>query len=193
VPSGAATGPLADLDGDGNAETLWLSVPTAQGERRMGVAFSGGGGSDLRVDSASPVGFVAFAEDVDSSPAIQILVSDNRQAQLFTIGDCTLQPVRNQSGDQYSFDLGFGDFGTGVGCLPSGDQRLVGLNVVSDDGTTVNWTRTVVEVNGNQARNGAQTTGTFTRPGDAQGIDSLHTISCGTRTIEHDGVRQPEG
>jgi hypothetical protein len=101
--------------------------------------------------------------------------------------------VTNPEGEQYLFDLGFRGTGTGVGCHDAGGgRRLVGLNVTEDDGTTVSWTRTVIERDGLSASNGRTDDGTFAHGADDEAIDLLHTISCGDRTIADDGIQQPQ-
>lgn len=104
--------------------------------------------------------------------------------------DCALAPVTNSEGDAYDFNLGFLEtVGTGVGCVDiDGSQQLVGLDITDDVGTTVGWTRTVIELDGTRARNGEVTKGAFTRPRDDAEIELLRDITCGDRTIVEDGL-----
>jgi hypothetical protein len=157
--------------------------------RQIGVVTAAGAISTAEVPSASPIPLSLFVADADHAGGPEILASDGRLAQLFTYVGCKLEPVLNPQGRTYSFDLGFGDNGTGVGCATiDGKPSLVGLKALSDDGTTVHWTRTVIELDGTHASNGPVGSGTFTRPGDARAIERLHTIACGDRTIGADGI-----
>ncbi len=190
IPAGAATGTVVDVDGDGQQDTGWIVQDG--GTVTVGVATSAGGGARREFDSASPVMRSVLVVDVDQDAPVEILADDGRSVQLWEFAGCDIVDVRNAQGDPYVFSLGFTDVGTGVGCVDSGGhQQLVGLDVTSDDGTTVEWTRTVVHLEGGQARNGETTKGTFTRPGDAHAIDLLHRVTCGDRTIEDDGITLP--
>lgn len=192
MPSGAASGEIVDADGDGRRDTAWLAGQP-DGSRQLGITTASGGGDAVEVQSASPVGLVLLAVDADRQPPVELLVSDNRTVQLWALADCTLQPVIGPDGAPYLFDLGFRGTGTGVGCRDTdGGSRLVGLNVTTDDGTTVEWSRTVIELDGLEASHGPTDTGTFRRPGDDRAIDLLHTVSCGDLTITENGIRQPE-
>ena len=107
--------------------------------------------------------------------------------------NCAIGVVRNPQHAPYSFDLGFRGIGTGVGCATSPTGRdLVGLDITAQDATTVHWTRTVIALDGLNARNGAVTSGTFAQPRDAAAIGLLSSISCGDQTINANGVHQPE-
>jgi len=192
VPAGAAHQVTFDLDGDGKADTLWVDAPKSGGER-MGVVTAAGGGSSIALGSASPIPESAFVVDADGKAPLEILTSDGRVGGLYAFVGCRLQTVANKQGKPYTFDLGFGDYGTGVGCNTIGGVRyLTGLGVKSDDGTTVKWTRTEIVLDGLHARNGSTQSGTFTRPRDAHAIELLHTLSCGTRTITANGITVPE-
>lgn len=193
IPGGAGTGEITDVDGDGRRDTAWLHWSPDSGSRQLGIRTASGGGGVAEVSSASPVGLVVLAVDADQEPPVELLVSDNRAVQLWAFADCQVQQVIGPDGAPYVFDLGYIGTGTGVGCVDSRQGReLIGLNVISDDGTTVEWSRTVVELDDLQASNGETETGTFRQPGDADAIDLLHTVSCGDLTIDTDGVRQPE-
>jgi hypothetical protein len=191
VPEGAARGEVVDLDGDGRADEAWMAADP-DGTRRMGVVTAAGGGSVVTVESASPQPLTLLAVDADEAPPVELFVSDGRTAQLWAFADCAIAPVTNPEGEQYLFDLGFRGTGTGIGCRDTDEGRqLVGLNVLDDDGTTVSWSRTVIERDGLEAANGATDEGTFTHGDDDAAIDLLHDISCGDLTIDADGIRQP--
>ncbi len=69
-------------------------------------------------------------------------------------------PVRNEQGRPYTFDLGFGDFGTGIGWGT----------------TTTNRPSDTVDVNGRSKTDPAVRTAT--------------DITCGDRTLHADGVAE---
>ena len=190
----ADQGEIVDLDGDGQPDTAWLASPGGSG-RELGVLTAAGGGDKVEIDSASPVELTLLVVDADLEPPVELFVSDNRQVQLWTFDDCKLQPVMNDEGEQYTFDLGFRGYGTGVGCADAdgdGHRDLVGLNITGNDDTTVDWSRTIIERDGLHASNGATDTGTYQRPADDPQIELLSTVSCGDLTIDADGLRQPQ-
>jgi hypothetical protein len=194
VPEGAGvgSGPIVDVDGDGRRDTGWLAGHP-DGSRELGVATAAGGGDVVPIDSASPVALTLLAIDADEEPPVELFVSDGRTVELWAFADCRLAPVTNPEDEPYLFDLGFMGTGTGVGCrdVPGG-RELVGLNITDDNGTRVDWTRTVIERDGLAARNGPTDEGRFERPGDDAAIELLHTVSCDDVTIDRDGIRQPE-
>jgi hypothetical protein len=78
-----------------------------------------------------------------------------------------------------------GDQPEGVGCLTDGGStRLVGLRGERTSPNQMTWTRTVVDTTGDQARNGAVQSGTYTSPQDHKGIELLSTVSCGDRRFD---------
>jgi hypothetical protein len=193
-PEGTAvgSGPIVDVDGDGRADTGWLAGQ-AGGSRQLGVATAAGGGDAVTIDSASPNVLTLLAVDADEQPPVELFVSDGRTVELWAFADCRLAQVTDPQGEPYLFDLGFRGTGTGVGCRDTGDGRqLVGLNITDDDGTVVDWSRTVIERDGLQASNGPTDEGRFRRPADDDAIELLHTVSCGDMTIDEDGIQQPQ-
>jgi hypothetical protein len=194
VPGGAGvgSGQIVDLDGDGRPDTGWLAAHE-DGSRELGVATAAGGGDVVTIESASPVALTLLAIDADEQPPVELFVSDGRTVQLWAFADCRLAPVTNPEDEPYLFDLGFRGTGTGVGCRDvRGGRQLVGLNVTDDNGTEVDWTRTVIERDGLAASNGPTDEGRFERPADDGAIELLHTVSCDDVTITSDGIRQPE-
>ena len=192
VPAGVAARSVPDVDDDGRTDQAFFNGVTADGSRRFVIVTAAGGRAEADLQSASPVAATALVVNADERGSVEILISDNRTVSLFAFVDCTITMVKNAQGAQYQFDLGFRGTGTGVGCAASTSGRqLVGLNVTGDDGTTVHWKRTVITVSGTSARNGATTTGSFTRPRDDAAIALLSTVSCGDRTMAADGVSEP--
>jgi hypothetical protein len=117
-------------------------------------------------------------------------LSDGRGAQLYAFSNCAIKPVLNPQGQDYAFDLGdrIGT-GSGIGCIPTAaGRRLVGLNITQQSDSMVHWKRTIIELDGLHAHNGATTTGSYRVPQDQAKIDLLDDITCGTLTIHTDGV-----
>jgi len=189
VPAGAARAQVVDVDGDGRPDTGWI-VTEPSGAVRVGIATAAGGGFERAFTSASPVTRSILVLDVNPDTPPLILANDGRTVRLWTVIDCSLADALNKSGQPYTFSLGFTDIGTGVGCAPvAGRRELVGLDAGEPDGDTVPWTSTVVEVRGNQARNGAVTSGTYTRGLDDAAIQRLNGVSCG----DTQPITAPEG
>ncbi len=134
-----------------------------------------------------------MAVDADRQGPIEILVSDNRSVMLLTFFDCAVQPVDGVDGETYFFDLGFREIGTGVGCMDAdgdGVRDLVQLLRESAGPQRVEWSRTIVQVDGTHAVEGPTDTGTFAEPGDHEAIEMLSTVSCGARTMD-DALAEP--
>lgn len=181
MPAGAAQGPVADVDGDGRPDTAWIATE-ASGEVRVGIVTAAGGRAERAFTSASPVTRSILVVDVNPDTPPLVLANDGRTVQLWAVIDCSIVDVLNKSGQPYTFSLGFTDIGTGVGCdTVDGRQELVGLDTGEAQGNSVPWTSTVVEVRGNQARNGEVVSGTYTRgtPAEDAAIERLHGVTCG--------------
>ena len=179
IPTGAAQAPVADVDGDGRADTAWIAAE-ASGAVRVGIVTAAGGGAERSFTSASPVTRSILVVDVNPDTPPLVLADDGRTVQLWAVVDCAIVDVLNKSGQPYTFSLGFTDIGTGVGCKAvDGRQELVGLDAGEPEGDTVPWTSTVVEVRSNQARNATKASGTYTRGPDDAAIARLHGVSCG--------------
>lgn len=189
--AGAGVGEIVDVDGDGRGDTGWLGVHD-DGSRTLGVATAAGGGDVAPVESGSPGLLTMLVVDADEEAPVELLVSDGHTAGLWAFADCRLAQVVGPDGEPYLFDLGMRGNGTGVGCHGTGGGRqLVGLDVADDDGRVVEWTRTVVERDGLAARHGETDRGRYERPGDAEAIALLYSVTCGDMTIDEDGIREP--
>jgi hypothetical protein len=188
IPAGgdAAVGFIADVDADGAEDRGWLR-PTPGGYE-MGVATAAGGG-DTALSALPGAQVSLLVADADGRPPVELFTSDGDTAELWAFTGCDLQPVIGPDGAPFQFDLGTRGNGTGVGCVEIGGRpELVGLNVTDDDGTTVSWRRTIIELDGLDATIGPSDSGTFVRPADADGIALLHTVTCHDATFDTDGI-----
>jgi hypothetical protein len=188
-PSDAATRPTVDVDGDGKPDTVWIArQPDADGGVPFGITTAAGGTFATTIRSASPVARSVLVADVTGEGELIALASDHRQVLLYGISSCSFVPELNAEGQQYAFDLGFTGFGTGVGCVDAngdGTTDLVGLKYEPEANGAGTIERTIVELDGPQARNGATDTVTVTRASEA---DEAQSVSCGDVTLADDGV-----
>jgi hypothetical protein len=189
VPSGARTAQTIDVDGDGRPDTEWIApTPSADGSVPFGVRTASGAVVTASISSASPAARSVMFADVTGKGEIIALASDNRQVLLYSFSQCQIIPEQNVQGQQYAFDLGFTGYGTGVGCVDvngDGTTDLVGLKFVPEPQGAGTIQRTVVELNGPNARNGATDTVPVTR---ASVADEARSISCGDLTMTQNGA-----
>ena len=188
IPPGTNTAQTVDVDGDGRPDTEWIAQgPDAQGRVPFGVRTASGAVISSAIPSTgSPVPRSVMFADVTGSGEIIALASDGRQVPLFAVSDCQLIAEQNQQGRQYTFDLGFTGYGTGVGCADAdgdGVRELLGLKLNTDAGTVE---RTIIELQGPQARNGATSSVPVTSDQDRQLATS---VTCGQLTMAANGVR----
>ncbi|HEV7725855.1 MAG TPA: hypothetical protein VGO74_02900 [Modestobacter sp.] len=184
VPSGTNSAPTVDVDGDGRPDTVWIAQqPGADGGVDFGVTTASGSTSSATLTSAGPVDRSVLVADVTGDGEPVALASDGRQVLLYTVSACTVVPVRDDAGRQYSFDLGSTGFGTGVGCADvdgDGTRDLVGLLA---DGPSI--THTIVELAGPTAANGTSVTISDAGPGL---LEEARQVTCGDLTLAADGV-----
>ena len=190
--SGTFAPNTGDIDRDGQPDMIWgftgeggtaFGVETAAGAT-SGIDFADGSFGD---GSTVPVALVAPAQD--GLPTL-IFVQSGQLAGLYTFENCALRPATNDGGGFYEFAIGAGasQFGTGVGCTDvNGRFELVGLNIVRGDDASVDWERTIIELDGTTATNGAFDSGTFDVGVDDTSIALLSTVSCGALSIDRDG------
>ncbi|WP_029429486.1 hypothetical protein [Blastococcus sp. URHD0036] len=187
IPSGAATRPTLDVDGDRAADTEWIaSSPAADGSVLFGVTTASGATVTADLQSASPVARSILVADVTGDGELVVLASDGRQVLLYAYSDCQIVPVQNPQGEQYAFDLGFTGYGTGVGCLDvdgDGVRDLAGL-LVNGDGT--GYTATAVVLDGPRASNSDVSMGVA--DAGAAAVEAARSITCGDLTMTDDGV-----
>jgi hypothetical protein len=178
-----------DVDGDGRPDTLWIEPgPDTDGGVPFGITTAAGGTFTTTIRSASPIARSVLVADVTGKGELIALASDGRQVLLYAISSCSFVPELNAQGQQYAFDLGPAGFGTGVGCVDAdgdGTTDLVGLKYEPETNGTGSIKRTIIELNGPQARNGATDTVPVTRASEA---DEAQMVGCGDVTLANDGV-----
>jgi hypothetical protein len=190
TPPGGHSAPTVDVDGDGRPDTAWIAAgPEPDGGVPFGVTTAAGGTFAATIRSASPIARSVLVADVTGAGEIVALASDGRQVLVYAVSRCSFVVVRNVQGRQYAFDRGFTGYGTGVGCLDltgDGVRDLVGLDLVTAaDGTPGSVRRTVVELHGPHARNGASDTVPVR---GAAAAEAARSVTCGDRTLAEDGV-----
>jgi hypothetical protein len=196
MPDGSGTAESVDVDGDGRADTVWMSGMVGGDDRSFGFTTASGATFSTPFSSASPVAasVLAFTPHGEGVLPAYALVSDGRGAYLYLVDDCAVTPVQNIDGEQYTFDLqNLRGFGTGVGCVDldeDGTRDMVGLLAEPGEGGSTRITRTIIELDGDQAANGEED---VTTSSDQATIDLAMTVSCGDLTITGDGAHEPEG
>ncbi|WP_156044228.1 hypothetical protein [Cellulomonas sp. HZM] len=184
---------IVDIDDDGHEDQAWI---TPGADRRFGITTSSGATFSAPIDSASPERASAVVERVQADRIPIALVDTGREALLFSLAGCAVTPVQNAQGDPYTFDRGFGDQGTGVGCTKDdGVLRLAGLDAVSkDDGKTFDVTRTWVDLDaqGRHATNGEKETVATGAGKDDAVVTTAQEVSCGTLVAGKDGPVEPQ-
>jgi hypothetical protein len=196
-PPGVAERQVGDLDGDGLPDTLWIGPSRgADGAstRVVGITTASGDNTSVQVSSASPIPLRALAIDAQDDGGHQVVVSAGRGAHLYVFADCRLQAAVDVKGVPFLFDMqNLRGHGTGVGCSdlgpPSVGRHLVGLQALPDGGA---WTvqRTEIDLDGTRATIGQSDTLTVASAQDPA-VTSAQTISCGSLSIDQDGVQEP--
>jgi hypothetical protein len=190
VPPGARTEEVVDVDGDGRRDTAYTAYTSGDlSDLRFGIVTAAGGTSSVPFESASPVERRGMVVDADERGPVEIFLSDGRGAALDVFVDCRITPVLDDRAEPYSFDRGFRGTGTGFGCMDAdGDGRrdLVGLlgGFQAESRPTVEWSRTIIGLDGTTARNGRTDHGTYQRGRDDARIDRLFQFTCGDLTMQ---------
>jgi hypothetical protein len=179
VPKGAGTAGTVDLDGDGRGDTIWLK--DINGKRTLGVHTASGAGFTRVFQSSAPQTAGAIANRLSDGSAV-ILLDTGRAVPLYAVVGCQIVPSRNVQGQQYSFDLGFTQYGTGVACPVIGSsRRLVGYNSVegSSGKSTVTRTTITLSAGGARAKNGTKVTLGTAFASDSGTVKTAHSVTCG--------------
>ncbi|MEN0130212.1 MAG: hypothetical protein AAGC49_12285 [Brevundimonas sp.] len=193
TPQGADVVETVDVDGDGRADQAWI---TGGAERTFGVTTASGATFSAPIDSSSPERAAAVVQLIQKEEIPIALVDTGREALLLSLTDCAVTPVQNAQDQPYTFDRGFADQGTGVGCTDvDGVLRLAGLNAVSaDDGATFDVTRTFVDLDaeGRHVTNGEPEKVATGAGKDELVVTTAHEVSCGDLVAGNDGPVEPE-
>lgn len=193
TPASAVVAEVVDVDGDGREDQGWI---TGGADRRFGITTASGATFSAAIDSASPEPASAVVQRVQRDELPIALVDVGREALLYSLSDCAVTPVQNAQGEPYTFDRGFGDAGTGVGCTSDGGVlRLAGLNAVSaDDGATFDVTRTFVDLSsdGRTATNGEAEQVATGAAKDDPVVTTAQEVSCDDLVAGQDGPNEPE-
>lgn len=191
IPAGATRKHIADVDGDWNPDTEWITAT------RFGITTASGATTSVRPSIAGGADPRALSFVLTNSSKALTVIAGSRDAQLFRFADssCTLRPVLNKQGHQYRFDL-TGKYGDGVACV---DPDLNGVDQIAGtilstplgslrNGDTETVRTTAIGINGLHASNGATRSSTYRWPTDQKQIDAAASITCRTSTMAHDGI-----
>jgi hypothetical protein len=194
TPEGADAHEAVDVDGDGEADTAWL---TGGADRRFGITTASGATFSVAIDAASPQRAAAVVNVVaagdDTAPIA--LVDTGREVLLFSAADCDLAATQNLAGDAYTFDKGFTGHGTGVGCTEvDGALHLAGLEATSADGGSFTVTRTVLDLDDGAvtAANGEEETVAHDAGPDDPVVVTAQETTCGELVAGEDGPVEPQ-
>jgi hypothetical protein len=192
APAGSNVVTVTDVDGDGRNDQAWLSPGAG---REFGITTASGATFSIAIDSASPVPASAIVNLVQTEKLPIALVDLGREALLYSLAGCQVQPVANAQGQPYTFDRGFAGVGTGVGCTgPSLD--LAGLNAVQDaDGTfTVTRTFVTLDADARHATNGSPEQVATGAAENEPVVTTAQEVSCGELVAGNpaDGPIEPQ-
>jgi len=198
IPRGDVAPAVADLDGDGVDDTVYMLDQNDGEERAIGVRLAGGhstettyqgnlvasayGPVDLNSDGREEL-FIVSSGNTASIPSVQVAVLDG----------CELVIAQDADGEAYTFlvtDRGIENSDidlAGVGCTDADDDGvldLVGLAGYDEGGGRFRWTRTIVRLEDAQLKVGATDEGVFQAGTDDAGIASLSELSCGDDPLD---------
>jgi hypothetical protein len=183
IPAGAHQATTADVDYDGRPDTLWLA--DVNGARILGVRTASGATFSTTFTSPAPQATSALGQKMTGTDAPSIILLDTgRSAKLYTVADCAIVPTTNPQHAQYTFDLGFNGYGTGVECLSdNASYTLAGLLAepnATGSGDAVYRTKVTLSDYGRHASNGTRQT--LASNVDSQSTLAKHatSVTCGT-------------
>jgi hypothetical protein len=145
MPAGAVSHSTIDVDGDGLADTEWISSsPTLE----FGVTTASGATYSYPLATASPAGREGFIARLNDHRIVS-LVDDNRAAYVHFFVNCAWVETKTPQGQPYPLD--FNDFagtGSGVGCSFGYVVQYQAVN----SGGSYTVTKTPVDLNGDGSR-----------------------------------------
>jgi len=185
IPAGAGTAVTGDVDLDGAPDTVWLADTP---DRTLGITTASGATFSTTYTNAAPEAATASGQKLQPAGPAIVLLNTGRSVELYAVVDCRLVPTLNAQGQQYTFDLGYTGYGTGVGCVAGGDEedlQLAGLDAEDTGGGTFRVTRTLVELSdfGRRAANGATTVVAEGVASDDPQVQNARTVGCGNQQV----------
>ena len=183
IPAGAITHKTIDVDGDGRADTEWISGSPSL---LFGVTTASGATYSYPLATASPAsreGFIARLND----HRIVSIVDDGRAAYVHFFVSCAWVTTKHPSGSQYILD--FNDLngtGSGVGCILGYVNSYNVKNTATGD--TVTATPLDLNGTGSVANPGAVTTVVANASASDPRVKVAQEISCGSVTVASGGV-----
>jgi len=187
MPADAVSKKTIDVDGDGKADTEWVSLSPSL---RFGVTTASGATYSYSLPTASPAqreGFIARLND----HRIVSIADDNRAAYVHFFVNCGWVTPKNAQGQQYTFDMqDLTGHGTGVGCSLG---FVVGWQLKNTStGYTVTKTEMYLNTTGSYASNGPTSTVVTNASSSDPRVKTAQTISCGSVTVANGGVTAGE-
>jgi hypothetical protein len=183
MPAGAVHRTTIDVDGDGRADTEWITTtPTL----KFGVTTASGATFSYPLSTAAPTtreGFIAQLND----HRIVSLVDDGRAAYVHFFVNCSWVETKNYSGQPYPLDFNdFGGTGTGVGC----SFGYVVQFQATLTGSTYTVTKTPLNLNtdGSKASPGTTSTVVAGVPASDSRVIVAKELSCEAVTVGNGGV-----
>jgi hypothetical protein len=183
MPAGAVHRQTIDVDGDGLADTEWISAtPTLE----FGVTTASGATFSYPLSSAAPTtreGFIARLND----HRIISLVDDGRAAYAHFFGNCKWVETKTFSGTPYPLDFNdFAGIGSGVGCSLG---YVVQFQATLSGGTyTVTKTPLNLNTDGSKASGGTAVTVVSGAPASDSRVKVAKELSCQAVTVSNGGV-----
>lgn len=182
LADGAQLRQVDDIDGDGAPDSVALAGGALQLVTADGLVTA-----PLEVGE-QPARAVGVA-DLDGDGVGDLFVrTSGRAGERVTIArfdGCAITFVLNAEGEPYAFDVGDrADALVGMGCVDTdddGDLELVGL-AGRLDGDAYAVERTVVDIRGARARNGA--IDTVRVPADDARVELIYSATCGERLLD---------
>ena len=187
APAGVTAVQVIDVDGDGRPDTAWIS---GGANRSFGITTASGATFSSPINTASPIPAQGVVNVVGADSTPIALVDVGREALLYSLADCAVTQTKDSAGAPYTFDRGFGDQGTGVGCTESGGAlQLAGL-LATEQGAGWTVTRTFVDLSqkGAVATNGEKTVVATDAAASDPVVVTAQEVSCGDLVAGQDGL-----
>ncbi|SDB87728.1 hypothetical protein SAMN05216410_0623 [Sanguibacter gelidistatuariae] len=191
APEDAIFVQVIDVDDDGRPDKAWISGGSG---RSFGITTASGATFSTPIVSASPIPAKGVVNKVGADGTPIAIVDVGREALVYSLADCSIHQTMDVKGAPYTFDRGFGDQGTGVGCTAvDGVLQLAGL-LATEEGSSWTVTRTFVDLsdNGTLATNGEKTVVATDAAATDPVVVTAQEVSCGDMVAGQDGLVEPE-